>query len=335
VVRADRPRWQLFGDTVNVASRMESTGLPGVVQISQDMFRALEASSVEFKAVPRGIIQIKGKGDQLTYILQLVNLGELAKRISMSRLSVFNPPECKMRTRSFSTSKITIVSPVDPIFRAQSLEYFEHDTLTTASSSSLPVALSRNFSGGQRHSMSSSTLSSTLADASDPSREARLVSLREELDEEMAERSRESLSQRISDHSPNDQLAVLLVDDMLSVLMQYRRVLQNSGVQVFTARDGFEGLFLMQQRMFVAVFMDLNMPKMSGGECVYKFRKWENDNRVQKQYIFALSGKDELKKDERAQLFAKGFDAIESKTNSKAAILRFVAELMENAEHQR
>eukprot|EP00238_Polyblepharides_amylifera_P005390 CAMPEP_0196577098 /NCGR_PEP_ID=MMETSP1081-20130531/6226_1 /TAXON_ID=36882 /ORGANISM="Pyramimonas amylifera, Strain CCMP720" /LENGTH=76 /DNA_ID=CAMNT_0041895915 /DNA_START=67 /DNA_END=297 /DNA_ORIENTATION=+ len=66
------------------------------------------------------------------------------------------------------------------------------------------------------------------------------------------------------------------------------------------------------------------MPNMSGSECVFRFRKWEKKNRTDKQYIVALSGKDDLTQSEKEVLLARGFDAIESKMNSKDVILRYV-----------
>ena len=47
VIRADRPRWQLFGDTVNYASRMESTSTPGRIQLSRTVRDALLFFSTE------------------------------------------------------------------------------------------------------------------------------------------------------------------------------------------------------------------------------------------------------------------------------------------------
>jgi len=56
--------YDLWGDTVNLASRMESHGEPGRVQISATTAARLgEAFQIE----PRGVIDVKGKGEMPTY----------------------------------------------------------------------------------------------------------------------------------------------------------------------------------------------------------------------------------------------------------------------------
>lgn len=58
--------FDIWGDTVNTASRMESHGVADAVQISEAMFRKVGHL---FECHERGIIQVKGKGPMRTYLI--------------------------------------------------------------------------------------------------------------------------------------------------------------------------------------------------------------------------------------------------------------------------
>jgi class 3 adenylate cyclase len=59
--------YDLWGDTVNIASRMESHGVAGGIQTSEATFELLRA---RFELEPRGVIDVKGKGQMKAYLLQ-------------------------------------------------------------------------------------------------------------------------------------------------------------------------------------------------------------------------------------------------------------------------
>ena len=86
VLRGDNARFQLFGDTVNTAARMESTGLQNMIQVSQTTADLLKAASKEHWIKPRDEqIFAKGKGYMTTYWLSVGNDQSSSKRSTSSR----------------------------------------------------------------------------------------------------------------------------------------------------------------------------------------------------------------------------------------------------------
>jgi class 3 adenylate cyclase len=59
--------YDMWGDTVNTASRMESHGVPGTIQLSADTHRVLDG---KFRMTARGMVEIKGKGEMPTWLLE-------------------------------------------------------------------------------------------------------------------------------------------------------------------------------------------------------------------------------------------------------------------------
>jgi adenylate cyclase len=67
VIGLKRFLYDVWGDAVNIASRMESLGEAGEIQVSEEVFKELQQS---FLFQPRGEIQVKGKGAMRTYFLK-------------------------------------------------------------------------------------------------------------------------------------------------------------------------------------------------------------------------------------------------------------------------
>jgi hypothetical protein len=58
--------YDLWGDTVNLASRMESHGVAGQIHVSEAVYKRIKG---RFRVEPRGDIEIKGKGPMPTYLV--------------------------------------------------------------------------------------------------------------------------------------------------------------------------------------------------------------------------------------------------------------------------
>lgn len=59
--------YDLWGDTINVASRMETAGVAGRIQVSERVYAALKD---KYRFEERGRIEIRGKGEMLVYFLE-------------------------------------------------------------------------------------------------------------------------------------------------------------------------------------------------------------------------------------------------------------------------
>nr|XP_037869614.1 adenylate cyclase type 2 isoform X4 [Bombyx mori] len=73
VVGAQKPQYDIWGNTVNVASRMDSTGIMGKIQVTEDTAKVL--MNAGYKCECRGPTYVKGKGTLVTYFVKTPNVG--------------------------------------------------------------------------------------------------------------------------------------------------------------------------------------------------------------------------------------------------------------------
>ena len=63
--------YDIWGDTVNIASRMESNSEPGKINISEVTYKLIKE---QFECTPRGQINVKGGGDRHMYFLERIKV---------------------------------------------------------------------------------------------------------------------------------------------------------------------------------------------------------------------------------------------------------------------
>jgi adenylate cyclase 3 len=67
VIGARKPHYDIWGNSVNVASRMESTGKAGCIQVTEETYKILLCFGYKFEQ--RGLVNVKGKGQLMTYYI--------------------------------------------------------------------------------------------------------------------------------------------------------------------------------------------------------------------------------------------------------------------------
>ncbi|XP_053099767.1 adenylate cyclase type 2 isoform X2 [Hemicordylus capensis] len=81
VIGAQKPQYDIWGNTVNVASRMDSTGVLDKIQVTEETRNVLQ--TLGYICTCRGIINVKGKGELQTYFVHT----EMTKSLSQGNVA--------------------------------------------------------------------------------------------------------------------------------------------------------------------------------------------------------------------------------------------------------
>lgn len=107
VLRGQKSRFQLFGDTMNTASRMESNGMPNRIHVSEETAEELSAKGKACWLTPReDKIVAKGKGEMQTYWVSL-------RQESRSARSSLPQQELEAFSKEIATGEPTVGGSIE------------------------------------------------------------------------------------------------------------------------------------------------------------------------------------------------------------------------------
>ena len=125
-----------------------------------------------------------------------------------------------------------------------------------------------------------------------------------------------------SETGQTDQMRVMVVDDEDDSLELFREILQRMGHEVLIADTGFEALRLLEQWPLPdLIFMDIQMPVLSGIDTLRLIRERYEDIPVIAQSAHALAG-------DRARFLSEGFDEYLSKPFTPEKLLEVITSII-------
>jgi len=82
VLSLKRPAYDLWGETVNLAARMESSGEPGKIHIAETTYWRVKG---HFECEPRGVLEVRGFGPIQTHMISAASQIPVEEKVARSR----------------------------------------------------------------------------------------------------------------------------------------------------------------------------------------------------------------------------------------------------------
>lgn len=124
VIGTTKLLYDIWGDTVNIASRMDSTGVECRVQVSEESHAVLSAMGLEFDY--RGTVNVKGKGEMRTFLYP--KSGERISQDHKEQIVVAPATKAVAQTAALPSTSVLAPPPPDAGYEpvpAESLEVRE------------------------------------------------------------------------------------------------------------------------------------------------------------------------------------------------------------------